>query len=104
MGTTAEKIARHVAAQTKAPVIDLAHRQIKQLLRDAKVDAGGFDRRISEGVDPCYAVYVHAQAMISVMAEQLAATKEARLFARLAAEAENIYMPSLPFSKKTSAK
>ena len=34
--------------------------------------------------------------MISVMAEQLAATKEARLFARLAAEAENIYMPSYP--------
>ena len=97
MGTTAEKIARHVAAQTKAPVIDLAgHRQMKQLLRDAKLDTVGFARRISEGTDPCYAVYTHAQALISIMAEQLAATKEARQFARHAAEAEDIYMPSYP--------
>jgi hypothetical protein len=97
MGTTAEKIARHVAAQVKAPVIDLAsHRQMKQLLHDAKLDAGGFERRIADSVDPCYAVYAHAQALISITAEQLAATKEARQFARLVAEAEDIYMPSYP--------
>ena len=97
MGTTAEKIARNVTAQTKAPVIDLAgHRQMKELLRDAKLDAGGFERRIAEGEDPCSAVYMHAQALISIAAEQLSATKEARQFARLAAEAEDIYMPSYP--------
>lgn len=97
MGTTAEKIARHIAAEAKAPVIDLAgHRQMKQLLRDAKLDAGDFERRIAEGVDPCFAVYTHTQALISIMAEQLAATREARQFARLAAEAEDIYMPSYP--------
>lgn len=97
MGTTAEKIARNVAAQTRAPVIDLAgHRQMKELLRDAKLDAGGFERRIAEGVDPCFAVYMHAQALISIAAEQLSVTKEARQFARLTAEAEDIYMPSYP--------
>ena len=97
MGTTAEKIARHVAAQTKAPVIDLAgHRQMKQLLREANLDAGGFERQIEAGTDPCFAVYTHAQALISILAEQLSMTKEARHFARLAAEAEDIYMPSYP--------
>lgn len=97
MGTTAEKIARHVVAQAKAPVIDLAsHRQMKQLLRDAKLDAGGFERRIAEGTDPCFAIYLHAQSLISILAEQLSETKEARQFARLAAEAEDTYMPSFP--------
>ncbi len=97
MGTTAEKIARNVAAATKAPVIALAgHRQMKQLLRDAKLDAGGFEQTIAEGVDPCFAVYTHTQSLISILAEQLSATKEARQFARLAAEAEDIYMPSYP--------
>ena len=97
MGTTAEKIARHVAAQTAAPVIDLAgHRQMKQLLCDAKLDAGGFEQQIAEGLDPCFAVYTHAQALISIVAEQLSETKEAKGFARLVAEAEDTYMPGYP--------
>ena len=97
MGTTAEKIARNVAAQAKAPVVDMApYRWAKQLIKDAKISRDGFEQRITDGLDPCHAVYAHAQALISVAAEHLSTTKEARQFTRIVSEAEDIYMPGYP--------
>ena len=97
MGTTAEKIARNVAAQVKAPVIDLgSYRRAKQLIQEARIDRDGFDQRIAEGSDPCFAVYTHAQALVSIAAEHLSETKEARQFMRIVSEAEDIYMPGYP--------
>ena len=97
MGTTAEKIARNVAAQAKAPVIDLApHRWARDLIKQARIDSDGYDQRIADGSDPSFAVYTHAQALVSIAAEHLSATKEARQFTRIVSEAEDIYMPSQP--------
>ena len=51
MGTTAEKIARNVAAQVKAPVVDLApYRWARQLIKEAKIDRDGFEQRITEAI------------------------------------------------------
>ena len=97
MGTTADRIARNVAAQARAPVVDLAaHRSARQLFKQAEIDRDGFEQRIAGGLDPCFAVYAHAQAMVSIAAEHLAMMKEARQFARIVGEAEDAYMPSYP--------
>ena len=97
MGSTAEKIARNVALQAKAPVVDMApYRWARQLIKDAKIDRDGFEQRIAHGLDPCHAVYAHAQALISVAAEHLSTTKEARQFTRIVSEAEDIYIPGYP--------
>ena len=97
MGTTAEKIARSVAAKAKAPVVDLASRRsAKQRIKEAKLDIESFEQQITEGLDPCFAVYAHAQALVSMTAEHLATTKEARQFTRIVGDAEDIYMPSFP--------
>jgi len=97
MGTTADRIARNVAAQARAPVVDLAaHRSLRHLFKEAEIDRDGFDRRIGNGLDPCFAVYAHAQAIVSIAAEHLSMTKEARQFARIVGEAEDTYMPSYP--------
>jgi hypothetical protein len=97
MGTTADKIARNVAARARAPVADLAaHRSARQLCKEAQIDHDDFERRIANGLDPCFAVYAHAQAMVSIGAEHLSTTKEARQFARIVGEAEDAYMPSYP--------
>jgi len=97
MGTTADRIARIIAAQARAPVVDLAaHRSARQLFKEAEIDRDGFERRIGAGLDPCFAVYAHAQAIVSIAAEHLSMTKEARQFARIVGEAEDTYMPSYP--------
>lgn len=97
MGTTANKIARNVVAQAGAPVVDLAaYRAAKQLFEEEQIDRDGFERRIADGCDPCFAVYAHAQTIVSIVGEQLSATKEARKFARIVGEAEDTYMPSYP--------
>ena len=97
MGTTAETIARNVAVQVKAPVVDLAaHRAARLLIKDAQIDRDGIERLIADGLDPCHAVYAHAQALTSIAAEHLSMTKEARQFARIVGAAEDTYMPSYP--------
>jgi len=71
MGTTADSITRNVAAQSRAPVGDLAaHRSARQLFKEAEIHRDGFEWRIANGLDPCFAVYAHAQAMVSITAEQ----------------------------------
>ena len=97
MGTTADRIARNVAAQSRAPVVEMAaHRSARQLIKEAEIDRDGFEWRIANGLDPCFAVYAHAQAIVSIAAEHLSTTKEARQFARIVSEAEDTYMPSYP--------
>ena len=97
MGTTAERIARNVASQAKPPVVDLAtHRSARQLIKEAQVDREGFEQRIADGLDPCFAIYAHAQGLVSIAAEHLSTTKEARQFTRIVGDAEDTYMPSYP--------
>ena len=66
------------------------------MIKEARLDRDGFDQRIADGSDPCFAVYTHAQALVSIAAEHLSATKEARQFTRIVSEVEDIYMPSYP--------
>jgi hypothetical protein len=97
MGTTAEKIARSVAAQAKAPVVDMAaHRWARQMMKEAELDRDGIKQMVADGLDPCHAVYTHAHALVSIAAEHLSTTKEARQFARIVSDAEDTYMPSFP--------
>ena len=97
MGTTGDRIARNVAAQIKAPVADLAaYRSARQLFKEEWIDRDSFERQIADGHDPCFAVYAHAQRVVSIVAEHLSATKQARKLARIIVEAEDIYMPSYP--------
>jgi hypothetical protein len=97
MGTTAEKIARTIGLQAKSPVIDLAsHRTARQLLRDARLEGDEIKKLISEGYDPSHAVYIYAQNLTSVLAEQLSTTKDARQYAKVVGDAQDIYMPSYP--------
>jgi hypothetical protein len=97
MGTTANRIARAVAAQASTPIVNLAaHRSARQLFKEEQIDRDGFEERIANGFDPCFAVYAHAQAMVSIAAEYLSTTKEARQFTRIVGEAEDTYMPSYP--------
>jgi hypothetical protein len=96
VGTTADRIARNVAAQARAPAADLAaHRSARQLFKEAELDRDGFEQRIANGLDPCFAVYAHAQAMVSIAAEHLAMMKEARQFARIVGEAEGHLLAEL---------
>jgi hypothetical protein len=91
MGTTADRTARNVAAPSRALLVDLAaHSSARQLFKEAEIDRDGFERRIANGLlDPCFAVYAHAHAMVSIAAEHLSTTKEARQFARIVSEAED---------------
>jgi hypothetical protein len=64
MGTTADKIAKKIAFQLKSNiVVDLAgHRALRQAFEDARLDADGVKDLISDGHDPCHAVYIFAQS------------------------------------------
>src|SRR5215510_9230600 len=41
-----------------------AHRSARQLFKEAQIDRDGFEQRIAGGLDPCFAVYAHAQAIV----------------------------------------
>jgi hypothetical protein len=73
-----------------------AHRSARQLIKEAEIDRDGFEWRIANGLDPCFAVYARAQAMVSITAEHQSTTKAARQFARIVSKAEDSYMPSYP--------
>ena len=60
------------------------------------VESFGKDGDRFADCDPCYAVYVGAQNMASVMAEFISEFKEAKGFARIVEHAEREYMPSWP--------
>ena len=97
MGTTAEKIARNIASQAKSKIVDLfSHRAARQILHEAKLDRDEIKELISKSYDPYHAVYIYAQRLTSVAAEQLSTTREARLYAKVVGDAENTYMPSYP--------
>jgi hypothetical protein len=97
MGTTAEKIARNMASQTKSTIVDLSsHRAARQILLEARLDEDEIKELISESYDPCHAVYIYAQRLTSVAAEQLSTTLEARQYAKVVGDAEDTYMPSYP--------
>jgi len=66
------------------------------MLQEAKVDGDDIKKLVSEGYDPCHAVYIHAQRLTSIVAEQLSMTKEARQYAKVVGDAEDTYMPSYP--------
>lgn len=66
------------------------------MLREARVDGDEVKKLISEGYDPCHAVYIYGQRLTSIVAEQLSMTKEARYYAKVVGDAEDTYLPSNP--------
>ena len=103
MGTTADKIAGKIASQLRSNVIDLSgHRAVRQVFEEAQLDADRLKRLISDGRDPCHAVYIFAQNFASVLGEQLSEMKEARQFVKIVSNAEDEYQPGgPPFSPLT---
>jgi hypothetical protein len=97
MGTTADKIAGKIASQLKSKIIDLSGlRAARNIFEDAQLGADGLKTLISEGHDPCHAVYIFAQRFASVLGEQLCEMKETRQFVKTVAEAEDEYQPGGP--------
>jgi hypothetical protein len=97
MGTTADKIAGKLASQLKSNVVSLSgHRAVRQIFEEARLDPDGLKKLISEGHDPCHALYIFAQNFASVLGEQLSEMKEARQFVKIVADAEDEYQPGGP--------
>jgi hypothetical protein len=70
MGTTADKIAGKIASQLKSNVVSLSgHRAVRQVFEEARLDADRLKDLISEGRDPCHAIYIFAQNFASVLGE-----------------------------------
>src|SRR6516164_9271546 len=90
------RITRNVAAQSGAPGVDLAaHRSARQLFKEAEIDRDGFEWRIANGLDPCFAVYAHAQAMVSITASTCRQPRRTGS-SPVSSVAEDTYMPSYP--------
>ena len=97
MGTTADKIAGKIASQLKSNVVSLSgHRAVRQVFEEARLDADRLKDLISEGRDPCHAIYIFAQNFASVLGEQLSEMKETRQFVKIVSNAEDKYQPSGP--------
>jgi hypothetical protein len=103
MGTTADRIAGKIASQFKSNVVDLSgHRAMREVFEEAQLDADRLKRLISDGRDPCHALYIFAQNFASVLGEQLSEMKEARQFVKIVSNAEDEYQPGgPPFSPLT---
>ena len=103
MRTTADKIAGKIASQFKSNVVDLSgHRTMWEVLEEAQLDVDRLKRLISDGRDPCHALYIFAQNFASVLGEQLSEMKEARQFVKIVSNAEDEYQPGgPPFSPLT---
>jgi hypothetical protein len=75
---------------------------VRQVFEEAQLDADRLKRLISDGRDPCHAVYIFAQNFASVFGEQLSEMKEARQFVKIVSNAEDEYQPGgPPFSPLT---
>jgi hypothetical protein len=97
MGTTADKIAGKIASQLKSNVIDLSgHRAVRQVFEEARLDADRLKDLISEGRDPCHAIYIFAQNFASVLGEQLSEMNKTRQFVKIVSNAEDEYQPGGP--------
>ena len=97
MGTTADKIAGKIASQLKSNVVSLSgHRAVRQVFEEARLDADRLKDLISEGRDPCHAIYIFAQNFASVLGEQLSEMKETLQFVKIVSNAEDKYQPGGP--------
>ena len=97
MGSVADKIAKKIAAQGRSKVIDLAAwREGKEMAREAGLDDDRLAHLLSEGYDPCHALYIFGQNVASILGEQISGIKEAKGFAKIVGNAEDEYMPGGP--------
>lgn len=97
MGSVADKIARKIAAQLRAKVIDLSgFRAGRELARETGLDGSRFKELIEQGYDPAFAHYAVGQTLVSLFAEQISAMSEAKGYTNVVAKAEDEYMPAGP--------
>jgi hypothetical protein len=97
MGTTSDKIAKNVAAQVRSQVIDLSgYRAGREIVHEAFLDIDRVKQLVEQGYDPCHALYIYGQNLVSVLAEQISMMKEARKYAKIVGDAEDLYMPDSP--------
>ena len=97
MGSVANKIARKIAAQGRAKVIDLAAwREGKELARELNFGDDRLAHILSENLDPCHALYNFGQNAASILSEQISGMKEAKGYVKVVRDAEDEYMPNGP--------
>ncbi len=87
----------YLTEQLKSNVVSLSrHRAVRQVFEEARLYADRLKDLISEGREPCHAIYIFAQNFASVLGEQLSEMKETRQFVKIASNAEDKYQPSGP--------
>ena len=98
MGSVADRIARKIVSSRGSKIVDLAGwREGRKMALEAGFGDDGLavGRKLA-GLDPCHGIYALAQNIASLMAESIAAMREAKGFVRIAGGAEDEYLPSGP--------
>jgi hypothetical protein len=97
MGSVADKIAQKIAARGRSKVVDLtAWREGKEIAHEAGLEDDRLSKLISQGYDPCHALYIFGQNVAAVLSEQISGLKEAKGFAKVVGNAGDEYMPDGP--------
>ena len=97
MGSVADKIAKRIISSGRSKVVDLAAwKEGKEMVRNAGIGddlpaLGNFS-----DLNPCHALYVFGQNVVSLIAKSISGMREAKGFARIAGDAEDEYMPAGP--------
>ena len=98
MGSVADKIARKMLKARRSKVFDLTGWQEgRQMALEAGFgnEGQGFGEKFAD-LDPCHAIYVMGQNVVSVMTESISMMREAKGFVRIVGDAEDEYMPQGP--------
>ena len=87
MGSVADKIARKMLKARRSKVVDLT---VWQMALEAGFDneGQGFGENFAE-LDPCHAIYVMGQNVVSVTTESISLMREAKGFVRIVGDAED---------------
>ena len=97
MGSVADKIAKKVASQIRAKVIDLAeYRAGRERALEAGLDGSRFKQLIEEGYDPAFAYYTAGMSLVALFAQAISSLPEGRAYNKAIAKAEDEYVPDGP--------
>ena len=97
MGSVADKIAKKVASQIRAKVIDLAdYRAGRERALEAGPDGSRFKQLVEEGYDPAFAFYTAGMSLVALFAQAISSLPEGRAYGKAVAKAEDDYVPEGP--------
>ncbi|MEI8397069.1 MAG: hypothetical protein WCF85_20275 [Rhodospirillaceae bacterium] len=97
MGSVADKIAKKVASQIRANVIDLAeYRAGREFAHERGLDGSYFTQLVEEGYDPAFAFYTAGMSLVAMFAQAISVLPEGRAYNKAVAKAEDEYVPEGP--------